>query len=345
MFQRFVKNQSGAALMIVLFVVVLVSIVGTAMLSSTTYGLQNVVKTTKEQEEFYRAEGALEIVITEMANYENSITGNNGPYGFLTELTSSTRSYKIGDKDLKVKVSSKEINPNRLEVTLESQYADINQSHLNRMVEFQIDITTKELARTDKIYNYEIPQGNIEKRIPNNIGLPVTNKLKSTTYDTIISEIYNNKNQDNYSFRTVNNVDLQGNGNNYTFQVNPTRKEITKINLIKISGQGVTVKIPAGAIVHADLVDLRGMGNNSQLILEGVLMTNRIEHGGNSRIKLLSGLIAKTAWANSNSFTVDSTEAKGIDCTLIPTACRYINGEREYHSTIDSSSIKFSTTR
>lgn len=345
MFQRFIKNQSGAALMIVLFVVVLVSIVGTAMLSSTTYGLQNVVKTTKEQEEFYRAEGALEIVLTEMANYENSSTGNNGPYGYLKELNSNTKSYKIGDKDLKVKVSSKEINSSRIEVTLESHYEETNRSNLSRIMKFQIDIKTEELAGTDKVYNYEVPQGNIEKRIPTNIGLPVSNKLKSTTYDTIIREIYNNTNQDNYTFKSVNNIDLQGNGNNYTFQVNPTNKEITKINLIKISGQGITVKIPAGVIVHADLVDLNGMGNNSQLIIEGVLITNRIEHGGNSRIKILSGLIAKTAWANSNSFTVDTTGAKGIDCTLIPTACRYINGERESESTIDSSSIIFSTTR
>ena len=63
------SNQRGAALILILFVVVFLSIVGTTLLNTTTYNLKTVVKNKSEQEEFYRAEGALEVVLTEMAHY------------------------------------------------------------------------------------------------------------------------------------------------------------------------------------------------------------------------------------------------------------------------------------
>ena len=55
-------------LILILFVVVFLSIVGTTLLNTTTYNLKTVVKNKSEQEEFYRAEGALEVVLTEMSS-------------------------------------------------------------------------------------------------------------------------------------------------------------------------------------------------------------------------------------------------------------------------------------
>ncbi|WP_428909281.1 hypothetical protein [Niallia sp. Krafla_26] len=65
------RNQSGAALLYILFTVVFISIVGTGLLMSTTYGTKSVVINEKKQQEFYLAEGALEIFLNELATFNN----------------------------------------------------------------------------------------------------------------------------------------------------------------------------------------------------------------------------------------------------------------------------------
>ena len=60
---HYIKSQSGAALILVLFVVLFLSIVGTAILNATTYSMKSVVKNESEEAEFYRLEGALDLVL------------------------------------------------------------------------------------------------------------------------------------------------------------------------------------------------------------------------------------------------------------------------------------------
>jgi hypothetical protein len=73
MFNQAHKQQDGSALIYVLFVLVFVVIVATVMLATVTYGQRNIVKNEQNQNQFYRAEGAIEVILTLMDEYENPI--------------------------------------------------------------------------------------------------------------------------------------------------------------------------------------------------------------------------------------------------------------------------------
>jgi hypothetical protein len=330
--------------MIVLFVVVLVSIVGTAMLSSTTYGLQNVVKTTKEQEEFYRAEGALEIVLTEMANYKNASTGNSGPFAYLKDLTNNTKTYQIGGKNVLVKIKTNrdisKITPSSsketITVTLEANYEQANQTKLTRSMTFDVKVSSDSLTRTTSAYGYVTPGHFIDKEQFDE-GLKA--KIIDIDYNQIINALGIKWNE------YTNSIDKQDIDKNeiYTFP-----KGITKLSEINLSGAGVTIVIPKGAIVYAKTVSISGSGNaDSQFTIDGALIAETINHKGNSVMTLNSGLIAKTYNGTSNRFVVNG-RGEGIECSDLPSVCSIINRSvtnSKYTSNLESTTIKFSTNR
>ena len=63
---RYVKSQSGAALLLVLFAVLLFSMTGSVLLNTTTYSLKTNVKNEIIQGEFYPSEGAIDLVLDDM---------------------------------------------------------------------------------------------------------------------------------------------------------------------------------------------------------------------------------------------------------------------------------------
>lgn len=82
------RNENGSALLYILFLIALVSIVGSVMLTTVTQGQRNVVKSEGELTHFYKAEGAIEIIIEdliankgnewgELESYINSSTGGD----------------------------------------------------------------------------------------------------------------------------------------------------------------------------------------------------------------------------------------------------------------------------
>lgn len=343
MIQRIKKNQSGAALMIVLILVVLVSIVGTAMLSTTTYGLQNVVKTTKEQEEFYRAEGALEIVLAEMASYKDPDTGDSGPYAYLKKMTVDTKIYPIGEEDIQVKIVKKEINTKKINVNIEARYANENQSKLSRVLNFDVDVNYNPLPRTKTAYGY-VEEGHYKDKGQFKEG--IMDNIIKINYDDIIEKL--KINWGNYT-GVINNQSLKADGT-YTFPTNATYPpgKITTLKEINITGSGNKVIIPQGAIVYVQTVTIGGNGNDdTQLLVEGALIAETISHKGNSVLTLNSGLIAKEFNGVSNQYTVKGN-GDGIDCNLLPEVCVAINGSEttdKFISTPNSSSINFSTNR
>ena len=96
-YSKYVKSQSGAALILVLFAVLFLSITGAVLLNATTYSLQSNEKNEEIQEEFYLSEGALEIeinkLVNEMSNYKNS-DGEEGPYFYLLREFTQYPEYK-----------------------------------------------------------------------------------------------------------------------------------------------------------------------------------------------------------------------------------------------------------
>lgn len=340
MIQRIKGNDSGAALMIVLFIVVLVSIVGTAMLSTTTYGLQNVVKTKKEQEEFYRAEGAIEIALSEMSNYKNSSTGSSGPFAYLKEVP-GTRSYSIGGKDVRVDVllpsNFSTLTPSAttksMNVTLEARYK--NDSVLVRKVSVNIDYTANPLTETknaNNIYNYNSFLGANKGTYDRTKFGPIT----ISNYDTIVSSLA--------SGNTIDSIDKHD-VDRYEEYIFPSG--VTRIQTIRLSGKNKMIIIPSNSIVYVKEIDLKGSGENTQIVVNGALIVDELYHGGNSILEVNSGLIVRNAYADSNAFSITGA-TKGISCSLLPVACQQINGtqtKNQYTSTIQPASINFSTKR
>lgn len=340
MIRRFRENESGAALMIVLFLVVLVSIVGTAMLSTTTYGLQNVVKTTKEQEEFYRAEGAIEIVLSEMANYKNASTGSSGPFAYLKDV-GGTHSYNIGGQEVTVDIilpnNFSSLKPDEttknINVILEAGYKD--NSVLIRKVSLNIDYSANPLTETKNaynLYNYHSFLGADKGTYDKTKFGPIT----ILNYDTIVSSLA--------SGNTINPIDKHDLDSEVEY-VFPSG--VTRIETIRLSGKNTKIVIPNDAIVYVKEIDLKGSGQNTQIVVNGALIVDELFHGGSSILQVNSGLIVRNAYADSNAFVING-EAKGISCSLLPVACQQINGTQtkdQYTSNIQSSSINFSTER
>lgn len=344
MIQRYKSNESGAALMIVLFIVVLVSIVGTAMLSTTTYGLQNVVKTKKEQEEFYRAEGAIEIVLAEMASYKNPTTGSSGPFAYLQDITNDTKSYLIGGKDVQVTIKTEPLNINTVtpdssiktvKVTLEANYSDDIQTKITRNLKFDVKVSADALSKTKTAYGYVAP-GHFEEKNQFKPGL--RSSIIDVDYQKVITELGINWS----SYTNSLGPNEIKNGDTYIFPAG-----ITKLSSISINGGNEIIKIPKGSVVYVQSISIGGSGNAvSQLIIDGALITESITHSGNSVVTVNSGIIAKNYNGTAN-YVVDG-KGEGIECSDIQNACSIINGittANTYQSTLDSSTLNFSTNR
>lgn len=72
-FSNINRNENGSALLYILFLIALIAIVGSVMLTTVTQGQRNVVKGEGELTHFYKAEGALELIIEDLlANKGNS---------------------------------------------------------------------------------------------------------------------------------------------------------------------------------------------------------------------------------------------------------------------------------
>ena len=68
------NNERGATLLLTLFIVLFVSIVGVALSNTTFYGQKINKVALAEQQEFYRLEGAIEMMLFEMDKFSITIT-------------------------------------------------------------------------------------------------------------------------------------------------------------------------------------------------------------------------------------------------------------------------------
>ena len=68
MIKKYIKSQTGAALILVLFVVLFLLITGALLLNVTTYSQKSIINNTVEEKEFYLAEGALDLALDKIKN-------------------------------------------------------------------------------------------------------------------------------------------------------------------------------------------------------------------------------------------------------------------------------------
>jgi hypothetical protein len=99
-------KEGGSALLYLLFLIAFVGIVGAVMLTTVTQGQRNIVKSQAEQTQFYRAEGAIEIVLKIMEEYEKEVVyispknpaepetiNESGVYFYIKNILDSQKTY------------------------------------------------------------------------------------------------------------------------------------------------------------------------------------------------------------------------------------------------------------
>lgn len=351
MFKKLQDNQSGAALMIVLFIVILVSIVGTTMLATTTYGLKAVEMTKQEQAEFYRAEGAIEIVMAEMEAYTNN--DKRGPYAYLKEMTNiNPRIINIGGKSVKVEIlapeNSNNVNPGTKEqsvtVTLKANYE--LDSNVTRIVKFNVNVTTEGLSHTRDVYNLANYQEFIDTTKNNKndrlYDESILGGIEIEDYTNIYNSLGTLKPQNN-TIDFIGNDDVKN--KDFIFS-----DGLTRVEDIVLEGKNHPIIIPENSVVYVNKIDLGGSGNSTQIVVNGALIVDELVHGGSSIITINSGMIVKKGIPSTSGFNINSENPTGISCKLLETACTVIDGfnsSNNYTSSIDTDPTKiiFSTDR
>ncbi|WP_102274399.1 hypothetical protein [Cytobacillus massiliigabonensis] len=344
-----VNSQSGAALMLVLFVVLFISIISAALLASTTYSLKSNEKNKKNQGAFYTVEGAVDLILEEMNSYEGKtvpvelrdkqgkiITDKNGkpitvlvkqmgPYFYLKDKSPLTVKKTIGDKSpITITIDKKIIDPDTYLASISA-----NGTNISRYVELEVEkrdpFIVAETGALNKPVYYNKSFSYSGSSQHDNIDIKNNNEeISDQTYNTILKNIgypvtYNNSwvIYNSYSFKPGihNPIQITYSGNGDTMII--PKDSTVFAQSVNISGSGktkVTIQID-GVLV----VDSFNMSGNSTVVVNGALIvTNQFSKsgGGNDDSMIInSGIIAKNFTTNGkNNF---SGEAKGIDCSLL----------------------------
>ncbi|GAE34947.1 pilus assembly PilX N-terminal domain-containing protein [Halalkalibacter akibai] len=314
--KKYLSSESGAALILVLFSVVLLSAVGTMMLTTTTYSQKTIVNNEEIQEEFYRAEGAIEMALGEMG------VTNSSKFTFLKDhYPSYNRSYTIGDEEVLVTVElSKDSEApsaaniekiDSINAKITARY--LNNSKVSRTLEMAATETTIKHLSTyispGKAINY-VDSEEIEKEA-------VQNKIDKENIVNVDLDLYTNAKQEATSkFNLVNKGNLN-NGSHYN-------KDLTVIES-GVYGEisppgGRNVLIAENSVVVVNKLEL--LGNNT-LTVKGLLIVNNLYINGGPAFVIDSGIIANEINFGGNygkskqPFTLDGA-AVGIDCATLP---------------------------
>ena len=315
----YIRDQNGAALLLILFTVVFIGIVGTVMLQNTTYSLKTVSNNKQEQKEFYRAEGALEIFLTEMNDFVNE-DGNKGPYFYLLKGENPNNPYMIGSEEIKVTVRhtsklNRILKPSELlpgdsytvNVELKAEKKDGSDSRVKRILKFD---TTLEIPAggTENISNNAVNYITDSKKA-STYEIPISKKkqLSNTVYNQILSSLGIDWSKFN-SYPVINS--------SYTFP-----SGISKIKSISISGKNEQIYIPNNSIVIVDSFSVTGKGNSEYSAkVDGVLIARDLFINGNGKFVINSGIITNSISGPSAASKI-AGKANGIDCSLLPIAC------------------------
>lgn len=322
-------NQRGAALIVILVLVVILSIVGSTMLATTTYGLKNVTKNEKEQKEFYRAEGAIEIALAEIN--KNANVAGTWPNNLIksTTQTTYTGQYTIGSEVVQVDVSKGTKTTNAMgEVipfTMVAKYK--NGSKIKRQLTLNVNKTATQMF-TKEPYTF-VDDSDLKDKGQISVAM---SRINLQTYLDILRD---------YSVDWSQFASKPSVYSDFTF---PTG--VSYYQNLSLSGKE-NVTIPDNAVVFVKNVELSGNGN---ITIKGTLIAETLHNKGNSVMDIKTGIITRYIKGTSASFSVGGT-ATGIDCAdLKTTVCPRLaaDGATEatnYTNQIDSNTLKFSTTR
>jgi hypothetical protein len=315
------RNEKGAALLLILFIIVFVAIVGATMINSTFYGKKNNVIALADQHEFYRLEAAIDMMLHELREFEvvDGILLNNdgvnepypaldengneipiikrGPYYYLAMGQPLTGSYVIDGQTVQVDLTDV-IGPNAI-MEGQKQYTF---KLTSQFISSQKFVRELELSVTeeDKDEMRDVPPPP-----PGQVGPPQTPKFPGNSGDRIIFIDSKNVHHNQIAWNSITkptNSTLQNFINYYGLDTTkaitnwngvpvPDVEKIRYYNEINASGNAVSIAIQEGYLTYANKVNISGCGGGS-VTISGVLIANEIKIGGQCTYYLGGGIIS-----------------------------------------------------
>lgn len=316
--KRYLESQSGAALILVLFVVLFLSVTGALLLNVTTYSQKSIVNNAAEEKEFYLAEGALDLALHTI---KDSV---EGPFLYLLSLsTNKDLFFSINSlNDTKVSIKDVVINGWEITATLSASYSDPSKSNIKRDIKILVESGTALLENpiiyTSKTYG----SGGASKHEnrPDHIG---EIKIDADTYNAIFKAFQKEGLNKGDKSLTKNEQLIIGKEVKDKDEIIIINEKIKynnlndeKDGLIHVKSgsylefdtlnmkNGATLKIDKGAIVVGNLIDINSAKAN--IIIDGVLVVDKLEGHTQLDITINSSLIAKEYIVN-NHLNVDGT--------------------------------------
>jgi hypothetical protein len=316
---KYVNNERGAALLLTLFLVMFISIIGVALLNTTFYGQKNNLVAVAEQQEFYRLEGAIDMLLYEMNHYNKQSTNsflmaqdeagntrrvldengqpipilNKGAYFYLADSSSSRlKTYRISGQTIQVKIENESKIGDNFQFTIKS--SKLTDKRLSRSIDI---VATRGSVP---------PLLEFDPENPDIAPFPIGRGILGVDLVKIHHHQANNVGKLNETFRNILRF----------YEVNPAEATETLTNNYSFAGKDKhyfnsiatdTITIPAGNLVFInDELTLRG---GSNIIVDGLLLVNGIDIGGNAVVN--GAVIANKLSVNSNAVEIGSNA--GVD--------------------------------
>lgn len=330
--KRYLRSQSGAALILVLFLVLFLSIVGTVLLNATTYSQKSIHMNSKVESEFYKAEGALDLALYTIQNHPT------GMYKYLTTPSTEDKElfFSIEEaNDMKVRIENinSKAGNSSVSATLTASLADSTKSKLDRKIDIFVEEPGAILKNPIIYWKKKFVNGGSERKyeIPSHFGETV---VSEDIYNRIYNAFHTNKSQNRGNLTLTHSDQLTVGTIGIDGQVIDEYVKYGNLNIssnIKNNG-GIYVK--SGSYLEFNELDMKNggklvieegaivVGNSAtfsaahgQIIIKGVFIVNDFTTHSHSSLIVDSAIIARNY--NIKSLTVTGL-GKGIDLRDFP---------------------------
>lgn len=335
---KIVKNENGAALLLTLFLIAFVAIIGASLLNTTLYGKKSNVVALADQQEFYRLEGAIDLLLYEMRSFYREdgilmyddgvnppfpVTDANdnpipvvkaGPYYYIEMGQPLTLTYQIDGELVQVEITNVVSNngsgTKQYSFSIRSKYDDAQKFER----EISLSATVPDQDRFIEIDPPPTPSGPSEPGIPSFPGI-VGQRIISHNPPTLGGNSTSSATYQPHVSRTQTGVSFQSFINFYGLDISQatgswdatTPQSVTPIrlfNTIHTSGANTNAAIPYGFLTYANSVVLDGCGGDGSINIGGVLMAKSFIVKGNCTVRLSGGIIAETFLKEGNNTLV-----------------------------------------
>jgi hypothetical protein len=326
MVNKYAQSQVGGSLILVLFIILFLSIIGTAMLNQTFYSQKSIVKNAEVQAEFYKAEGAIDLLLFEMngfvehppvlfLNYEDGepvLDENNeqvpivrsGPYYYLDFGAPRLREFTIGGEIFEVSITNiehKDLGENQKQYDFTLVSKSKSSPSFTREVIMTTIIEEKSgiidiIDPGEEAYPYFPPfPGNANERI--NYLNSKNVHSNAPTWDAAANKPINpNTNWESFLtfYGLKNNIPVLLPSYSSNSPSNPFKlsDNIYMYDSITGSGTNLNLVIDKGNLTFARTVEFTGCGNGN-IEISGVLIAETVSLQGSCNYIISGGIITK----------------------------------------------------